>query len=117
MTLLMLMRPSPFDFRTIVFAKHAQHVVLIHFPIALFVTAVVFDLIAYWTKRHPFADAAYYNLLVAALATLPAIATGVIAWQLQLEGQRLKGTLLLHLLLGSASGALTCFVWWLHFRQ
>ena len=117
MTLLMLMRPSPFDFRTIVFAKHAQHVVLIHFPIALFITAVVFDLIAYWTKRRVFADAAYYNLLVAALATIPVIATGIIAWQLQLEGQKLKGNLLMHLVLGSLSGALICQLWWLHFRQ
>lgn len=117
MTLLSLVRPSPFDFRTVVFAKHAQHVVLIHFPIALFITAVAFDLIAYWTKRRTFADAAYYNLLAAALATIPVIATGIIAWQLQLEGQKLKGTLLLHLLLGSTSGALICFVWWLHFRQ
>jgi uncharacterized membrane protein len=116
MTLLTLMHPSPFDFRTVVFAKHAQHVVLIHFPIALFITAVIFDLIAYWSKRRSFADAAYYNLLVAALATIPAIATGIIAWQLQLEGQKLKGNLLLHLLLGSLSSALICLVWWLHFR-
>jgi len=116
MTSFALVRPNPFDFRTVLFAKHAQHVVLIHFPIALFITAVVFDLIAYWTKRRTFADAAYYNLLVAALATIPVIASGIIAWQLQLEGQKLKGTLLLHLLLGSASGALICFVWWLHFR-
>jgi uncharacterized membrane protein len=116
MTLLTLTRPSPFDFRTLVFAKHAQHVVLIHFPIALFITAVAFDLIAYWSKRRSFADAAYYNLLVAALATIPVIATGIVAWQLQLEGQKLKGNLLLHLLLGSLSGALICLVWWLHFR-
>lgn len=116
MTLLALMRPSPFDFRTVVYAKHAQHVVLIHFPIALFITAVVFDLIAYWTKRRSFADAAYYNLLVAAAATIPVIVTGIIAWQLQLEGQKLKGNLLLHLLLGSLSGALICLVWWLHFH-
>ena len=115
MVLLTLMRPSPFDFRTVVFAKHAQHVVLIHFPIALFITAVVFDLIAYRTKRRSFADAAYYNLLAAALGTIPVIATGIIAWQLQLEGQKLKGTLLLHLILGSLSGALICLVWWLHF--
>jgi uncharacterized membrane protein len=53
---------------------------------------------------------------VAALATIPVIATGVAAWQLQLEGQKLKGTLFLHLLLGSVSGALICLVWWLHFR-
>jgi uncharacterized membrane protein len=116
MTLLMLMRPNPFDFRTVLFAKHAQHVVLIHFPIALFITAVAFDLIAYWTKRRTFADAAYYNLLVAAVATIPVIATGIIAWQLQLEGQKLKGNLLLHLLLGSLSSALIWLVWWLHLR-
>ena len=30
----------PFDLKTIVFAKHAQHVVLIHFPIALFMAKV-----------------------------------------------------------------------------
>lgn len=116
MSLLTLMRPNPFDFKTLILAKHAQHVVLIHFPIALFITAVAFDLIAYWTKRRSFADAAYYNLLVAALATIPVIATGIAAWQLQLEGQKLKGNLLLHLLLGSLSGALICLVWWLHFR-
>lgn len=116
MTLLTLIRPNPFDFRTVVLAKHAQHVVLIHFPIALFITAMVFDLIAYRTKRRSFADAAYYNLLVAALATIPVIATGIIAWQLQLEGQKLKGNLLMHLVLGSLSSALICLVWWLHFR-
>ena len=116
MFLLSLIRPNPFDFRTVIFAKHAQHVVLIHFPIALFTTAVAFDLIAYWSKRRTFADAAYYNLLMAALTTVPAIATGIVAWQLQLEGQKLKGNLLLHLLLGSLSGALICLVWWLHFR-
>ena len=116
MFLLSLIRPNPFDFRTVIFAKHAQHVVLIHFPIALFTTAVAFDLIAYWSKRRTFADAAYYNLLMAALTTVPVIATGIVAWQLQLEGQKLKGNLLLHLLLGSLSGALICLGWWLHFR-
>ena len=30
-----------FDLRTVLLAKHAQHVVLIHFPIALFITGVV----------------------------------------------------------------------------
>ena len=57
---------NPFDLRTALLAKHSQHVVLIHFPIALFITAVVLDLIAQWTKRQGIADAAYYNLLVAA---------------------------------------------------
>ena len=55
---------NPFDLKTVLLAKHAQHVVLIHFPIALFITAVAFDLIAQWTKRRAIADAAYYNLVV-----------------------------------------------------
>jgi hypothetical protein len=37
---------NPFDLRTILLAKHAQHVVLIHFPIALFISGVVFDLLS-----------------------------------------------------------------------
>jgi hypothetical protein len=53
----------PFDLKTVFLAKHAQHVVLIHFPIALFIAAVAFDLIAQWTKRQGLADTAYYNLL------------------------------------------------------
>src|SRR5437879_8594481 len=96
---------NPFDPKTVLLAKHAQHVVLIHFPIALFITAVLFDLIAQWTKRRGIADAAYYNLLVAAISTLPVLATGILAWQLQLEGQKLKGSLLLHVILGSVSSA------------
>lgn len=113
---LAFLRPNPFDLRTALLAKHAQHVVLIHFPIGLFITAVAFDVIAYWTKRRSFADAAYYNLLVAALATIPVVATGFVAWQLQLEGQKLKGNLLWHLVMGTLSGALICLVWWLHYR-
>jgi uncharacterized membrane protein len=41
----------PFDFKTVVFAKHAQHVVLIHFPIALFIAGVAFDFMAHWSRR------------------------------------------------------------------
>jgi uncharacterized membrane protein len=33
---------NPFDLKTVLLAKHAQHVVLIHFPIALFITAAAF---------------------------------------------------------------------------
>ena len=44
------MSANPFDIRTVLLAKHAQHVVLIHFPIALFTAAVAFDFLAQWTK-------------------------------------------------------------------
>jgi len=107
---------NPFDPRTVVFAKHAQHVVLIHFPIALFISAVVFDLISQWTNRSGLADVAYYNFLGATITTLPVLATGILAWQFQLEGQKLKGILLMHLVLACVSTVLIWFVWWLHFR-
>lgn len=107
---------NPFDPKTALLAKHAQHVVFIHFPIALFISAVTFDFIAQWSRRRGLADTAYYNLLAAAISTFPALATGVLAWQFQLEGQKLKGTLLLHLLLACVSSALIWLVWWLHFR-
>jgi uncharacterized membrane protein len=107
---------NPFDLKTVLLAKHAQHVVLIHFPIALFIAAVAFDLIAHWMKRPGLADAAYYNLLAAAISTFPVLATGILAWQFQLEGQKLKGILLLHLTLACVSSGMIWLVWWLHFR-
>jgi uncharacterized membrane protein len=106
----------PFDLKTVLLAKHAQHIVLIHFPIALFIAAVTFDLIMHWTKRRGLAEAAYYNLVVAAVSTLPVVATGLLAWQFQLEGKRLKGILLLHLVLACASTVMIWLVWWIHFR-
>jgi uncharacterized membrane protein len=105
-----------FDPGTVLLAKHAQHVVLVHFPIALFITGVSFDLAGQWTKRKALAEAAYYNLLIAAISTLPVIVTGLLAWHFQLEGERLKGLLLMHLVLGLTSGLLICAVWWGHFR-
>ncbi len=107
---------NPFDFKAALLAKHAQHVVFIHFPIALFISAVAFDFIAQWTKRRGLADAAYYNLLLAAISTLPVLATGILAWQFQLEGQRLKGILLLHLVFGCVSSLVIWWVWWVHLR-
>jgi len=106
----------PFDPKTVFFAKHAQHVVLIHFPIALFITAAGFDFAAQWTKRRGLTDAAYLNLTVAAISTLPVIVTGLLAWQLQLEGQKLKGILLLHLVLACVSMLMIWLVWCIHFR-
>lgn len=107
---------NPFDLKTALLARHAQHVVLIHFPIALFIAGVVFDLIAHWAKQRGLADAAYYNLVAAAISTFPVLATGVLAWQFQLEGQKLKGVLLLHLILACVSSVMIWLVWWVHFR-
>jgi uncharacterized membrane protein len=106
----------PFDIKTVLFAKHAQHVVLIHFPIALFIIGVLFDFLAQWRKQRLLAAAAYYNLLVAAIATIPVVVTGILAWQWELEGQKLKGILLMHLVMGCLSTVLIWVVWFIHTR-
>ena len=104
---------SPFDLKAALLARHAQHPVIIHFPIALFIISVVFDLLAIWRRNPTMARAAYYNLLAAALTAPVAIASGLTAWQWQLEGAKLKGNLLLHLTFAlSASGMIWLLCAW-----
>jgi uncharacterized membrane protein len=110
------MNMNPYDISTALLARHAQHVVLIHFPIALFPAAVAFDSFAQWTKSRTLAAAAYFNLLLAAVSTVPAVATGFAAWQWALEGQTLKGLLLMHLVQACASSVLIWVVLWIHWR-
>lgn len=107
---------NPFDIKSVLLAKHAQHVVLVHFPIALFIAGVTFDWFAQWKRNSALAAAVYYNLLVAALSTLPVMVTGILAWRWQLEGARLHGNLLLHLVLGISSSLLIWIVWWIHYQ-
>src|ERR1700737_1662664 len=107
---------NPFDPKTVMLAKHAQHVVLIHFPIALFTVAVAFDFLAQWSRNRSLAAAAYFNLLLAASFTVPVVATGLAAWQWALEGQKLKGILLMHLVLGCISAVVIWVVLLIHLR-
>ena len=107
---------NPFDLKTLLLAKHAQHVVLIHFPIALFIAAVAFDYLAQLTKNLALAASAYFNLQLAAISTVPVVASGLAAWRWALEGQKLKGILLMHLILGCISSVLIWIVFWIHRR-
>src|ERR1700744_3422264 len=106
---------NPFDLKSARMARHAQHVVLVHFPIALFIVGVAFDVAALWKNRRAFADAAFYNLSVAAAFTIPVVATGILAWQFALEGQALKGILRLHLIFGLLSSLVIWTTWTMHF--
>jgi uncharacterized membrane protein len=96
----------PFDLKAALLAKHAQHPVIIHFPIALFIISVAFDLLAIWRRNPAMVKAAYYNLVAAALTAPVAIASGLTAWQWQLEGTKLKGNLLLHLIFALAASVM-----------
>jgi uncharacterized membrane protein len=109
-----------FDPRTVMLAKHAQHVVLVHFPIALTITAIGFEWVAAWRPGAfgaALADAAYWNLTAAAATAVAAVATGIAAWRWQLEGVPLRGTLLLHAVFGGASAGAIVVLWWLCARR
>jgi len=56
------------------------------------------------------------GLTIASVATVPVVITGLLAWQWQLEGHKLRGILLQHLVLGITSSLLIWTVWWIHFR-
>jgi uncharacterized membrane protein len=103
---------NAFDVKAALLARHAQHPVIVHFPIALFIASAVFEVLAIWRKQPVFAAVAYFNLLGAALSLPFTIATGLGAWQLQLEGASLKGNLLLHLVCALTTAALILGLCW-----
>src|SRR6266404_6381171 len=91
---------NPFDLKAALLAGHAQHPVIIHFPIALFIASAVFEVLAIWRKQPILASVAYYNLLGAALTVPLAIATGLRACQWHLAAPPLSDHLLLSLTCG-----------------
>ena len=111
---------NPFDLKSALLAKHAQHVVLIHFPIALFLTGAAFDvaarLIGKPARKTALLEAARLNLWLAALSSIPTLITGILAWQLQFHGKRLKGILLLHLVLATTASSFMGLTVWLRER-
>ena len=112
----LLASQNPFDLKAALLQGHAQHPVIIHFPIALFIASVVFELLALWRKQPVFAAVAYYNLIGAAITIPFAIATGLGAWRWQLEGATLKGNLRLHLLCALTSALLIFLLSWMRSR-
>jgi uncharacterized membrane protein len=108
--------PNPFDLKAALLQGHAQHPVIIHFPIALFIASAVFELLAVWRKQPVFASVAYYNLLGAALTVPLAVATGLGAWRWQLEGAALKGNLRLHMICALTSASLIFVLGWMRSR-
>jgi|SRR6266853_687077 len=108
---------NPFDLKSVLLAKHAQHVALVHFPIALIFVSALFDLLSLRKQSLALLRAAYYTVVVAAISAVPTIATGLLAWQWQLEGARIKGNLKLHLILALCSSAMIWLVCWFHSKE
>jgi uncharacterized membrane protein len=116
MNLLFTASTNPFDVKAALLAGHAQHPVIVHFPIALFIASAVFDILAIWRKQPLLAVVAYFNLVGAAMTVPLAIATGLGAWRWQLEGARLKGNLELHLICALTSASLILVLCWIRSR-
>jgi uncharacterized membrane protein len=112
MNALVLAAANPFDLRAWLLAPHAQHPVIVHFPIALFISSAVFEILAVWRKQPVFGSVAYFNLLAAALSIPFTIATGLAAWQWQLEGAVLKGSLRIHLIFAIAAAVTILLLFW-----
>jgi uncharacterized membrane protein len=108
---------NPFDLKSVVVAKHAQHVAMVHFPIALIFVGVAFDLLSLRKQNLALLRAAYYTVVAAAIAAVPTVATGILAWQLQFEGKRPRGNLKLHMFLALSSSVLIWLVCLLHIRE
>ena len=107
---------DPFNLRAVLLEKHAQHVVFIHFPVALFITGVVFDCFSRGKRDSHLAGAAYLNLSVAAAFLLPTVVTGVLAWQFAFRGAKLEGLLLLHFVAAMFTTLLIIVSWLLHWQ-
>jgi uncharacterized membrane protein len=108
---------NPFDLKSVLLAKHAQHVAMVHFPIALIFVGVAFDLLSLRKQNVALLRAAYYTVIAAAIAAVPTVVTGLLAWQLQFEGKRLRGNLKLHLFLALASSLMIWLVCWLQISE
>ena len=112
MNTMALVAANPFDLRAALAAPHAQHPVIVHFPIALFIMSAVFEVLALWRKQPALESVAYFNLLAAAISIPFTIVTGLLAWQWQLEGAALKGNLRIHLALAISTAAVILFLFW-----
>ena len=57
---------------------HPTHPMIVHFPIALTGAAFLFILIAHWKKNPALEQAAFFNIVLAAISTIAAGITGYI---------------------------------------
>ena len=66
---------------------HPTHPMIVHFPIALTGAAFLFILLAYWMKNASLEIAAFANIVLAAVSTIVAGATGMMDNMKNYEGE------------------------------
>ena len=109
--------PGPFDPKNLLMPKHAQHPVVVHFPIALFMASLFFDILGSRKKNKTLSDVGRYNLIAAAVTALGGVATGLLAWQSAYGGATLQGPLLWHLCLAILTTLLLFSLWGIRLKR
>ena len=109
---------NPFSLQSLFFPSHAQHPVIVHFPIALFVFSLFLDLIGLRTGNRKLNSAGYLNLVAAAATGILSVITGLLAWRMAFHGEPLTSDrwLLSHLILGVVTTVLMCLLWLIRAR-
>jgi uncharacterized membrane protein len=75
---------------------HAVHPMLIVFPLGLFATALLFDLIRLFTGKGEWGEAAFYDIAVGIVGGLLAAVAGLIDWLAIPSGTRAKAVGMWH---------------------
>lgn len=81
--------------------KNGFHPAIVHFPIALFLGALLLDFIGLVRKNDSFLLAGWYNLVLAAISSLGGLGSGYLA--MTLSHFPMRGTIKTHLLLAIGS--------------
>lgn len=104
---------NPFGLKALLFPEHAQHPVIVHFPIGLFLFSLFLDAFGIWKGDRKFNAAAYLNLIGAAVTGVLAVVTGIVAWRVQFQGEALTGDpmLMYHLVLAVTTTVCICLLW------
>src|SRR5687768_16170152 len=92
---------------------HPVHPMLIVFPLGLFISAVVFDLVRLWTGNDTFAAVSFWNIAGGILGGLLAAVFGLIDWLAIPAATRAKRIGLLHGIGNVAVVALFALSLWL----
>jgi uncharacterized membrane protein len=110
---------NPISLQSIFLPTHAQHPVIVHFPIALFMFSLFMDLCGVITRNRALNKAAYYNLAAAAVTGVLSVITGLLAWRFAFGGEPLTTDrwLMLHLIFGVVTTILMCLLWMVRLKQ
>lgn len=102
--------------QSFLFPKHAQHPIVVHFPVALFFSSLFFDAVGLWKRWETWRITGRFLLASAVITTAPSILTGLLAWRFRFGGAPLEGLLLYHLATSIGFTGLLCGMWWARSR-